>query len=73
MAFLTKNKSKICKILMITLVFEKKTPIYRRKLSKIAENRDHSIVVSSPPAPEEIRVMGREIESRQGIRWLFFN
>jgi tetrahydromethanopterin S-methyltransferase subunit B len=38
LAFLTQNKAKWCKILIITLVFEKKA-----KLSKIAENCDHSI------------------------------
>jgi hypothetical protein len=35
MAFLTQNKAKLCKNLIITLVFEKKK--FRRKLSKIAE------------------------------------
>jgi hypothetical protein len=42
LAFLTQNKAKICKILIITLVFEK-TPFFRRKLAKIAENCDHNI------------------------------
>jgi hypothetical protein len=42
MVFLTQNKAKLCKILIITLVFEK-TPIFRRKLGKIAENCDHNI------------------------------
>jgi hypothetical protein len=41
MAFLTQNKAKLCKILIITLVFEKR-PIFRRKLSQIAENCDHN-------------------------------
>jgi hypothetical protein len=40
MAFLIQNKAKICKILIITLFFEK-TPIFCQKLSKIAENCDH--------------------------------
>jgi hypothetical protein len=43
MAFLTQNKGKLCKILIITLVFEKKSQFFRRKLSKIAENCDHNI------------------------------
>jgi hypothetical protein len=42
LAFLTRNKAKLCKILIITLVFEK-TPFFRRKLAKIAENCDHNI------------------------------
>jgi hypothetical protein len=37
LAFLTQNKAKLWKILTITLFF------FRRKLSKIAENRDHNI------------------------------
>jgi Ni,Fe-hydrogenase III small subunit len=40
LAFLTPNKAKLCKILIVTLIFEKKN---RRKLSKIAENCDHNI------------------------------
>jgi hypothetical protein len=43
MAFLTQNKAKICKILIITLVFEKNANFIRRKLAKIAENCDHNI------------------------------
>jgi hypothetical protein len=42
LAFLTQNKSKICKILIITLVFEKNA-IFCRKFGKIAENCDHNI------------------------------
>jgi hypothetical protein len=42
-AFLTQNKAKLCKILIITLVFEEKRQFFRRKLSKIAENCDHNI------------------------------
>jgi hypothetical protein len=40
--FLNQNKAKLFKILIITLVFVK-TPFFRRKLSKIAENCDHNI------------------------------
>jgi hypothetical protein len=36
------TKLNSAKILIITLVFEK-TPIFRRKLGKIAENWDHNI------------------------------
>jgi hypothetical protein len=36
LAFLTQNKAKLCKILIITLVFEKRQ-IFRQKLSNIAE------------------------------------
>jgi hypothetical protein len=32
-----------CKNMIITLVFEKKTPIFSRKLAKIVENCDHNI------------------------------
>jgi hypothetical protein len=43
LAFLTQNKAKLCKILIITLVFEKNVNFFLRKLSKIAENCDHNI------------------------------
>jgi hypothetical protein len=43
LAFLTENKAKLCKILIITLVFEKNANFFRRNLSKIAENCDHNI------------------------------
>jgi hypothetical protein len=43
LAFLTRNKAKLCKILIITLVFEKNAYFFRQKLSKIAENCDHNI------------------------------
>jgi hypothetical protein len=43
MAFLTQNKAKICKILILTLVFEKNANFFDQKLSKIAENCDHNI------------------------------
>jgi hypothetical protein len=42
LAFLTQNKSKLSKTLIITLVFEKNA-IFCRKLSKIAENCHHNI------------------------------
>jgi hypothetical protein len=47
MAFLTQNKAKLCKNLIITLVFEQNA-IFCRKLSKIAENSDHNIGPWSP-------------------------
>jgi hypothetical protein len=43
MALLTQNKAKLCKTLIIILVFEKNANFFRRKLSKIAENCDHNI------------------------------
>jgi hypothetical protein len=43
LAFLTQNKAKLWKILIITLVFEKNANFFRQKLSKIAENCDHNI------------------------------
>jgi hypothetical protein len=43
MAFLTQNKAKLCKNLIITLVSEKNANFFCRKLSKIAENCDHNI------------------------------
>jgi hypothetical protein len=42
LVFFTQNKGKLCKILIITLVLEKNA-VFRRKLSKIAENLDHNI------------------------------
>jgi hypothetical protein len=42
LAFLTQNKAKLCKILIITLFFEKNA-IFCRKLAKIAENCDLNI------------------------------
>jgi hypothetical protein len=42
LAFFTRNKAKLCKHLIITLVFEKNA-IFSRKLSKIAENCGHNI------------------------------
>jgi hypothetical protein len=42
LAFLTQNKAKLRKFLIITLVFEKNA-IFCRKLAKIAENCDHNI------------------------------
>jgi hypothetical protein len=47
LAFLTQNKGELCKILIITLVFEK-TPFFRRKLAKISENCEHNIDPRTP-------------------------
>jgi hypothetical protein len=47
LAFLTRNKAKLCKILIITLVSEKNGNFFRRKLSKIAEICDHNIDLES--------------------------
>jgi hypothetical protein len=43
LAFLTQNKAKLCKILIITLFFLEKNAIFCRNMSKIAENCDHNI------------------------------
>jgi hypothetical protein len=43
LAFLTQNKAKLCKNLIITLAFVKNANFCHRKLSKIAENRDRNI------------------------------
>jgi hypothetical protein len=43
LAFLTRNKAKLCKFLIVTLFFVKKRQFFRRKLAKIAENCDHNI------------------------------
>jgi hypothetical protein len=43
LAFLTHNKAKLCKTLIVTLVFEKNANFFRRKLAKIAEISDHNI------------------------------
>jgi hypothetical protein len=42
LAFMTQNKAKLCKIVIITLVFDKNA-IFRRKSAEIAENCDHNI------------------------------
>jgi hypothetical protein len=42
LAFLIQNKTKLCKILFITMIFEKNA-IFCRKLAKITENCDHNI------------------------------
>jgi hypothetical protein len=42
LAFFAQTTASFCKNVIITLVFEK-TPFFRRKLAKIAENCDHSI------------------------------
>jgi hypothetical protein len=42
-AFLTQSKAKLCKNLIITLVFEKNANFFRRNLAKIEENCDHNI------------------------------
>jgi hypothetical protein len=44
-AFLTQNKAKLCKILSITLVFEKKANF----LTKIVENRRKIVIITSTP------------------------
>jgi hypothetical protein len=43
LAFWARNKAKLYKILIITLVFLEKRQFFRQKLSKIAENCDHNI------------------------------
>jgi hypothetical protein len=43
MVVLIQNKVKLCKILIITLVFEKNANFFCRKGAKIAENCDHNI------------------------------
>jgi hypothetical protein len=43
LAFLTQNKAKLCKNLIITLVFEKNANLFFRHLAKIPENFDHNI------------------------------
>jgi hypothetical protein len=42
LAFFALTTANFCKNLIITLIFEK-TPIFCRKLAKIAENCDHKI------------------------------
>jgi hypothetical protein len=46
MAFFIQNKAKLCKKMIITLVFEKNANFFRRKFPKIAENCDHIIDLS---------------------------
>jgi hypothetical protein len=43
MAFLTQNKAKLCKILIITLVFEKIANFSAKNYRKIPEHCDHNI------------------------------
>jgi hypothetical protein len=42
LAFLTQSKAKLCKNLIVTVVFEK-TPFYPPKIVKIVENCDYNI------------------------------
>jgi hypothetical protein len=65
--FLTQNKAKLCKILIITLVF-KKNAIFCRKLAKIAENCDYNIDPlradargSNPPGLKDVRSRQNEM------------
>jgi hypothetical protein len=43
LAFLTKNKANLCKMLIITLVFKKNANFFAKNCQKIAENCDHNI------------------------------
>jgi hypothetical protein len=43
LAFLTRNKAKLCKFFILILVFEKKRHFSRQKLGEIAENYGHNI------------------------------
>jgi hypothetical protein len=43
LAFLTRNKAKVCKILIITSGFKINANFFPQKSTKIAKNRDHSI------------------------------
>jgi hypothetical protein len=43
MAFLTQNKAKLCKNLIITFFLRKTAIFFRQKLAKIAEYCDHNI------------------------------
>jgi hypothetical protein len=59
LAFLTQNKAKLCKILIITLVFEKNAKFFAkncRKLQKI-------VIITSTPA-WEISLLGKMIPNR---------
>jgi hypothetical protein len=60
---LTQNKAKLCKILIITLVFEKNAIFFRRKLSKIAENCDHNIDPCLPVS------MAQFIHPLTAVKW----
>jgi hypothetical protein len=67
--FLIQNKAKLCKILIITLVFEKNANFFvRRKLSKIAENCDHNIdlLILKFLKPEPERLAGRGLGRSSG-------
>jgi hypothetical protein len=65
LAFLTQNKGKLCKILIITLVFEKNANFFAENWRKWQKNCDHNI---DPWSPELLRVeQGRNEErSREG-------
>jgi hypothetical protein len=49
---------------------DKTEPLSGQKIKHVKNKAlRHGLVVSSPPAIEEIGAMGREIESRQSIEW----
>jgi hypothetical protein len=52
LSFLTQNKAKSFKNLIITLVFKKKSQFFRRKLSKIADSS--LVLISSRPASDQL-------------------
>jgi hypothetical protein len=49
LACLTRNKGKLCKILIKTMVFEKKLPIFT---PKIGENRKKNFTITSTPGTD---------------------
>jgi hypothetical protein len=59
-AFLTQNKAKFCKILVVTLVFEKKRQYFRRKLQKI-------VIITSTPG--HLAGKPKHFIVRFGNRW----
>jgi hypothetical protein len=58
--FFAKNKAKLYKHWIITLVFEKNANFFRRKLAKIAENCDHNIDPRLWQLPAEGVSIGRD-------------
>jgi hypothetical protein len=59
--FLAQTTASFCKIVIITMFFLRKTPIFRRKLAKIAENCDHNI------GPWKFRSRSYDLELQQGV------
>jgi hypothetical protein len=65
LAFLTQNRAKLCKSLIITLVFDKKRPFFRQKLMEIAENCNHNIDPKCKVILSELAMPKRKLNNKK--------